>query len=183
MERDLTTQEYVALGMTSLQPQSGYSILSTFDLGAFRLSSSPGSVYPMLKRLERSGLMLGTVETPHETRARKMYSPTPRGEQLLDEWLRLPISVEDVLTGRDLLLMKFLFMERRFKRLEVLDWLANYAEALELHEQLLRVQRDPEMKEWSLHQQLLIEATIMDLHVQRAWVAVARQRLQQHERS
>jgi hypothetical protein len=59
----------------------------------------------------------------------------------------------------------------------VITWLANYAEALELHEQLLRVLRDPEMKEWSLHQQLLIEATIMDLNVQRTWIGVARQRL------
>jgi DNA-binding PadR family transcriptional regulator len=177
MERNLTTQEYVALGLTSMAPQSGYSILSAFDLGAFRLSSSPGSIYPMLKRLERNGLMTGKVETLHETRARKMYSPTPLGEQLLDEWLRLPVSAEDVFTGKDLLLMKFLFMERRLSRAEVITWLANYAEALELHEQLLRVLRDPEMKEWSLHQQLLIEATIMDLNVQRTWIGVARQRL------
>jgi DNA-binding PadR family transcriptional regulator len=182
MERNLTTQEYVALGMTSLEPQSGYSIRSAFSLGAFRLSSSPGSIYPMLKRLERNGLMTGKIETLHETRARKMYSPTPLGEQLLDEWLHLPVSKEEVVTGKDLLLLKFLFMERRLGRPKVIAWLTTYTEALELYEQLLRAQRDPQMKEWSLHQQLLIEATIMDLGVQRAWIGVARQRLQLPER-
>ncbi|MEJ2364796.1 MAG: PAS domain S-box protein, partial [Deltaproteobacteria bacterium] len=41
------------MGLISMEPQSGYSIISTFESGRYRWSGSPGSVYPILKRLEK----------------------------------------------------------------------------------------------------------------------------------
>ncbi|MCI0396295.1 MAG: PadR family transcriptional regulator, partial [Chloroflexi bacterium] len=99
LERELTTQEYVVLGMTSAAPQSGYSIMSAFDSSVYRWSASPGAVYPMLKRLERAGLLASELEMIHETRPRKMYRLTPAGKQLLDEWLKSPVDNNDVGEG------------------------------------------------------------------------------------
>jgi DNA-binding PadR family transcriptional regulator len=53
IDRELTTLEYIVLGLISLQPQSGYDVVSYFESGAYSWSASPGSIYPMLKRLEK----------------------------------------------------------------------------------------------------------------------------------
>ena len=86
LERELTTLEYMVLGMVGVAPQSGYTIMSALDSGIYSYrSASPGSVYPMLKRLERVGILASELEMIHETRPRKMYTLTPLGEELLDE--------------------------------------------------------------------------------------------------
>ena len=55
--KNLTTLEYVVLGMIGVEPQSGYSLITTFESGIFRWSASPGSIYPTLKRLEQAGFV------------------------------------------------------------------------------------------------------------------------------
>ena len=86
-KRDLTALEYIVLGLVSLQPQSGYSITSFFEDGSYSWSASPGSIYPMLKRLEDGGMILGELEMEYETRPRKVYTLTESGGKRLDEWL------------------------------------------------------------------------------------------------
>src|SRR5574341_75998 len=90
MERELSTLEYVVLGLISMEAQSGYTIINYFEDGAYSWSASPGSVYPLLKRLEKGGIIAGELDMTLETRPRKMYVLTPFGEELLDEWLRIP---------------------------------------------------------------------------------------------
>ena len=86
--RELTTLEYTILGLLGMQPQTGYTILSTFESGAYRWSASAGSIYPVLKRLEKQGIVTSKLEVVHEARPRKVYTLLPAGEQLLDDWLR-----------------------------------------------------------------------------------------------
>ncbi len=178
LSRELTTLEYVVLGLISTEPQSGYSIITAFDEEVYRRwSASPGSIYPMLKRLERQGLIAGELEMVHETRPRKMYTLTPQGAELLDAWLLAPASKIDVSEERDIMLLKFLFAEKRLDREEVLAWLDDYERATDDYEYLLRVQRNPESSDWSLHQQLVVEAMIMEINMQRTWIQLARNRL------
>lgn len=177
--RELTTLEYVVLGLISTGPQSGYSIITTFDTEVYRRwSASPGSIYPMLKRLEKRGFVMGELETVYETRPRKMYVLTPEGGLLLDEWLRARPSKFDVTEERDITLLKFLFAENRLAREEVLDWLSALERALHDYEFMFYTQRNPESSDWSPHQQLVVEAMIMEINMQRAWVMTARTRLQ-----
>lgn len=178
-DRDLTTLEYVVLGLISAGPQSGYSIINTFESTIYlRWSASPGSIYPMLKRLEKHNIIAGELEMIHETRPRKMYTLTPQGEALLDAWLKAPLSSHDVSEERDITLLKFLFAEKRLSRQDVLTWLDHYEETLTVYEKMYRIQRDPGLTEWSPHQQLISEAMIMELNMQRTWIHLARSRLQ-----
>jgi DNA-binding PadR family transcriptional regulator len=178
-ERDLTTLELVVLGLLSMEPQSGYSIINTFELIPYRRwSASPGSIYPMLKRLEQRGIIEGEVEMVYETRPRKMYKPTPKGLAELDEWINAPINNPDVLDQKDILLLKFLFAEKRLKREEVIEWLRKYEEAITTLESFtLAWQIDPNQSYWSPHQRLVMEATVLDINMQRTWIQVARNRL------
>jgi PadR family transcriptional regulator PadR len=87
IDRELTTLEYIVLGLISLQPQSGYDVVSYFESGAYSWSASPGSIYPMLKRLEKQRVILGELEIQYETRPRKVYHLQESGAKLLDAWL------------------------------------------------------------------------------------------------
>jgi PadR family transcriptional regulator AphA len=177
-ERDLTILEYVVLGLISTGPQSGYSIITTFDEDVYRRwSASPGTIYPMLKRLEKGGIIAGELEGVHETRPRKVYRLLPAGERLLDAWLAAAPTKFDVSEERDIALLKFLFAETRFPREDVLVWLDEYEQATNDYEYMFRTQRNPESEDWSLHQQLVVEASIMEINMLRTWIQLARSRL------
>jgi DNA-binding PadR family transcriptional regulator len=177
LERELTTLEHIVLGLISEEPQSGYSIIGALELGTHRWSASPGSIYPILKRLEKLGCIAGELEMVYETRPRKMYRLTPLGEQLLDAWLRGPLSWNEVLDERDVALTKFLFMEKRLTREEVLDWLDNYEKLTVSYDAPRRVFHEALMRGSSLHKQLIHEVTLMELNMQRTWIQMARARL------
>ncbi len=176
--KNLTTLEYVVLGMIGVEPQSGYSLITTFESGIFRWSSSPGSIYPTLKRLEQAGIIAGRLEMTNETRPRKMYTLTATGESLLDDWLRAPLTKNEVGEMRDTVLLKFLFAETRLTRSEVLAWLDDYAKGTEEYKTLLSMFRQSAPGDLSAHQELLREEAIMELDMQHAWIERARRRLQ-----
>jgi DNA-binding PadR family transcriptional regulator len=179
LERDLTTLEYFVLGQISQQPQSGYSLITTFEAATYRWSASPGSVYPILKRLEKQGILSSELEMVHETRPRKMYSLTPLGEEMLDEWLKRPLTRQEVTIDRDLVLRKFLLMEQRLSHQEILAWLDNYEQETEAQQIILEIQNDPEITDLgSVHHQLVREAVQMDIEMQRQWIHMTRRRLE-----
>jgi len=78
--RELTTLEYVVLGLISLHPQSGYSIINYFSpRGVYSWNASPGTIYPILKRLEKQGIIDGKLELEPMTRQRKTYTLSKSG--------------------------------------------------------------------------------------------------------
>lgn len=177
--RELTTLEYLVLGQISLHPQSGYSIINLFASDLYRWSASPGAIYPILKRLEEQKLLASELELIHETRPRKIYSLTPLGKSTLDEWLRRSPTKREVSVERDVLLIKFLYIERHLSRQEVLAWLDAYDQEAAGYEILLRIPDDPEMADLrTLHYQLIIEAARMEAKMQREWIQLVRRRFQ-----
>jgi DNA-binding PadR family transcriptional regulator len=177
LERELTTMEHIVLGLVGEEPQSGYSIISTLETGVHRWSASPGSIYPILKRLEKLGCIEGELEIIYETRPRKMYHLTAWGEEILNSWLRAPLPWSEVLDGRDIVLIKFLFMEKHLTREEVLAWLDEYERVTVEYDAPRRTFHEALISGSSLHQQLIHEVTLMELNMQRTWIQMARRRL------
>lgn len=175
--RDLTMLEYIVLGLVSVEPRTGYDIIGALENDAYRRSTSPGSIYPALKRLEKQGLIAGEVESVHETRPRKVYRITGQGETLLDKWLRSPLTMTEALEERDVVLVRFLFSEKRLSREEILGWLEAYEKNLESYDAPRRMFYDIMHNVSSIHQQLIIEAKVMELNTQREWIKLARERL------
>ena len=68
-------------------PQYGYSLLEKLQSHQFPVES--GTLYPLLRRLEKQGLCISEWDT-RQTRARKYYSLSPLGQKTLDllitEW-------------------------------------------------------------------------------------------------
>jgi DNA-binding PadR family transcriptional regulator len=109
-ERPPTSLEYALLGLLHQQPQSGYDLRKVFATTALgNYSSSPGAIYPALKRLERRGLVDGTVDDATLLRPRKVYSPTSTGRKAFRAWLGAEISSDDVARRFDELMLRFAF--------------------------------------------------------------------------
>ena len=175
IRRELTTTEYVILGLLSTAPQTGYTIIHTLEMTDSGWSASSGSIYPALRRLERLGVIQGDLEVMHTTRLRKVYKITDRGESVLDSWLRSVPRVD--LSNHDIPLIKFLFAERRLSRDEVLRWLDDYEHCMDAFEGTHRAWHSAQFGVSSVHQQLLLQATMMQWQMQRDWIQLARQRL------
>lgn len=183
-ERELTTLEYIVLGLVSLQPQSGYSISSFFDSSTYSWSASPGSIYPMLKRLEKQGVICGELEMTYETRPRKMYTITAHGGELLDDWLLEVPKMRPFYQEREIAQLRFQFMERRLPREVILQWVNNYLDAVIYASSVREVYAEPIKKlmaedasTYSLHAELLIEGYIMEMSALRTWLELVKTRL------
>ncbi len=67
------------------EPGYGNSIMAQIrEITAGAMSVSPNTVYPLLRRLEEKGYVKGEWERP-ETRSRRFYEITPRGEEKYQE--------------------------------------------------------------------------------------------------
>lgn len=112
-------------------PRSGYDLKTIFEqtpMGHF--SSSPGSIYPALKRMEEEGWISGTVDNPDSLRPARMMSLTPKGEELLKHLFSQPIDEQDVVFRMDQLMLRFAFMTPLLGRESTCDFLEQLIEAL-----------------------------------------------------
>jgi PadR family transcriptional regulator, regulatory protein AphA len=83
----LTPTARVILGMLKLGAPTGYEIKKAID-GSTRFfwTASFGQIYPELKRLQEEGLVRSKQE-PRGKVKRTFYELTPKGEEVLHEWL------------------------------------------------------------------------------------------------
>lgn len=82
------------------EPQYGYALLSTLEKDGFSVDAN--TLYPLLRRLEKQGLLTSEWNTD-ESRPRKFYRVSPLGEQLRDEmareWADLGACIQSILRG------------------------------------------------------------------------------------
>lgn len=78
--------ELLILSLVESQPRHGYDIarlIETRSEGALRFNAA--SLYPLLSRLEESGLIEGRWVEKSDTRRRRLYRLTARGRKRLAE--------------------------------------------------------------------------------------------------
>lgn len=103
----LTTLDYAILGLLKQEAQSGYQIRQAFESTALgNYSSSPGSIYPALKKLEKQNLIINTTQD-----AKSKFTNTNEGETALRHWLESPIDASDFPRNIPALILKFAFMD------------------------------------------------------------------------
>lgn len=77
----------------------GYDIVKTLN-GTDGLVINDGTIYPILSRLKREGLVATTVEESPDGPARKYYHLTAKGDQLLTQmneyWSHLQLSIDSL---------------------------------------------------------------------------------------
>jgi len=99
----ITPLGYALLGLIRAEKRSGYALRKVFEttlLGNY--SSSPGSIYPALKSLEKAGLIV-TEPIPRGS----LFMITEAGREALDAWLMAPASGEST----DILMLRFALLQ------------------------------------------------------------------------
>jgi DNA-binding PadR family transcriptional regulator len=83
--------EYLILAMVGESVNSGYAMRKEMNrMRGGRWSAESGSVYRVLRRLEKDGLVLEARKVGVPNRERTEYELTPQGEALLHTWLTFP---------------------------------------------------------------------------------------------
>jgi len=149
MKGDVTqsTLSLAILGLIALEPSSGYDlrkIFTTTPMGHF--STSPGAIYPALRRMERQGLIEGSIEKGDTLRPRRIYSITSEGMKVLKERLSQHVTDDDVKWRLDELMLRFSFMGEIVGKEKSIQFLAELVERIGAHilslREHLEAQRD-----------------------------------------
>ena len=68
------------------RPMYGYELAQDLEAAAGPLPMAAGSLYPVLRSLERQGLLTSETQLSEEGRARRYYTPTAEGVAALPLW-------------------------------------------------------------------------------------------------
>jgi DNA-binding PadR family transcriptional regulator len=81
----LTNAELAILSLVTEKPRHGYEIEQVIEERGMREWTEVGfsSIYYLLKKLEKEGLVEGQLEEAERGPARKVYRPTPAGREAL----------------------------------------------------------------------------------------------------
>lgn len=108
LDRKLSTLEFTVLGiLLKKAPCTAYSVLMEFTSSATSAyRSGAGSVYPLMGRLEKAGI----VQTLPDTGRDKLYALTPDGVEALRDWYDLTIE-DDISCCLDVLRSRTYFLK------------------------------------------------------------------------
>ncbi|MDH3255810.1 MAG: PadR family transcriptional regulator [Acidobacteriota bacterium] len=174
-QRPPTRLEYALLGLLHQQPQSGYDLRKVFATTALgNYSSSPGAIYPALKRLETKALVGSEIDDARALRPRKVYRPTPDGSAVFRAWLVQDISTDDVARGFDELMLRFAFHWVLDAPAASYEFLHTLADLLGRYTKELEAQRRMFPPEAPVQSRLALDAGIEQYRAAARWARKSR---------
>jgi len=168
---------FALLGLIKGEPRSGYALRMVFETTAISTySSSPGSIYPALKVLEKDGLV---AQRP-PTGTKRTFHLTAAGEDTLRAWLTAPVEEEDIGKRLDMALLRFAFLEMLQDPQATLRFLDSFETAARAHaaslEQFLAGEAGTKL---SLQSRIAVEHGLKTTFCSAAWAADAQRRLRE----
>lgn len=158
LDRKLSTLEFTVLGIVNkMGPCSGYSVLQEFSgskSGYYR--SGAGSIYPLLKRLIKVGLL--------EPGADKRLSITTEGVSALKEWF----SPEDASCSLDSIRSRLYFLAVLSPG-EQLEWVEGQLQSLQRLSASLEAELD-DYKRYDFFSGLAMQGTVEETQARIRWL-------------
>ncbi len=115
----ITTLGYALLGLIRAESRTGYALRMVFETTPMgNYSSSPGSIYPALKGLEKQGLV--TAEAAGKRKS--VLHITPEGRRIFEAWLTAPVGAEESV---ETALLRFAFLNDHPDRQVTFEFLAS----------------------------------------------------------
>ena len=131
---NISTLSLAVLGLIAQESRTGYDlrkIFSTTPMGHF--SSSPGAIYPALKRMEKNGWIRGSIDNNKELRPRMIYRITAKGLYVLKQHFLQAVTKDDVIWRMDDLMLRFAFMDDIAGRENTLKFLQEFLTEAKSH--------------------------------------------------
>ncbi len=125
---------YALLGLLNRKPASGYDLRKIFSSTSMKsYSDSPGAIYPALGRLEKQGLIRGTIEAGSGMRRRQIFRVTAKGLAELKKWIARPVTRDDMVRGPQEVMLRFAFSEMVAGRDAAIELLRSMEAALQVY--------------------------------------------------
>jgi len=154
----LTNIDYAILGLLHQQSLSGYGIRKIFETTALgNYSSSPGTIYPAIKRLRSFQLVNKKRYSQNSSSQKKLFYITAKGKKELIAWLITPIEMEDILKGTDKLLLRFAFMDDLITLDKKVTFLKSFIDKISEYLKYLIEYHKNEYSNLKLHGRLALE--------------------------
>lgn len=179
-KNQLSTLSLAILGLIGQKPLSGYDVrkvFSTTPMGHF--SSSPGAIYPALKRIEKNGWIKGEVKNRKTLRPKLVFKLTDTGRKVLAEHLTRPVTKDDVMWHMDDLMLRFAFLGHVVGRKQTVKFLKEFAAEVEAHLSSLRQYMDEVRETMSPYGRLAMDNGLDSYRVNARWARRAIKQLQQ----
>ena len=172
-----TTLGYAILGLLHQEQRSGYAVRKVFENSPIgHYSSSPGAIYPALRRLQQAGLILQVAP-----QGKKVFSTTPDGAAMLTVWLDKPIEQEDVVKHLPELLLRFAFMDNLVAKSRKVLFLKRFKEEIDIYIDRLAQFRESERHSMPLHGRLALDNGIESYKAHSSWAVHALKALEGDE--
>ena len=150
-----TLLDYAILGLIQGQPLSGYSIGKMFEKTALgNYSSSPGTIYPALNRLQKFELVKKQTQSEN---GKTCFEITKTGILILQNWFLKPVEKTDVVKRTDELLLRFGFMEALVNKKQRINFLASFQNLLNNYIKELQAYYNKESNKMPLHGRLAFQ--------------------------
>ncbi|WP_370338000.1 PadR family transcriptional regulator [Parvularcula marina] len=166
----LTSLSYALIGLALAAPRTGYALRKVFEdtpLGAF--SSSPGSIYPALRKLTASGHLDARTDGNSA-----IYHVTAKGRRVLRDWALAPVTLHEISREADIALLRFAFQEMLGDAAGTRAFLLSFREAVTAHIAGLEAYMESDdVIHMSVHGRLAMENGIMSYRCNLAWAEKA----------
>ena len=172
----ITTLDYAIMGLLQQGAKTGYAIRQVFEqtaLGSY--SSSPGTIYPALKKLEKTGHVHKKALKEGE---KEQFVLQNKGLEALSDWLKSDISEEVVDKRMNEVLLKFAFMEDLLSKEERLYFLQELSRYLQESLQKLKLFDQMQGPSLTLHGRLALENGIEGQKAHLRWAKYAHQAIE-----
>jgi len=165
-----TTLSYALLGLVHEEPRTGYDIRKIFQTTPMcHYSSSPGAIYPALKRLEKQGLITGEVNQTHALRPKRVFGLTAAGTESLLGWLALEISADDAIWRLDELMLRFAFHSFLGSDRATREFLRALARETDAYSKVLENEMANLPESTPIHGRLALESGVESYRVHSQW--------------
>ena len=170
MKPNPTTLDYALLGLLNAQSMSGYDVRKLFESTPMtRFSSSPGSIYPVLKRLERWDWVTGSIDRRTPLRPRKILRITAAGRKHLKQWLTQPISEDDIVHRLEDVILRFSYMDGLINRADQIAFLEQLAQTTGSYVAKLQAYHRQLRESMPMHGALSLELGTAGYRTQQRW--------------
>ncbi len=164
----VTNLGYALLGLIRAEARTGYALRMVFEttpMGSY--SSSPGSIYPALKGLEKQGLIAAQATGKRKS----VLSITPEGRRIFDDWLTAPMGPEESV---ETALLRFAFLNDHPDKQLTLAFLVTFISVMTGRVSGLRNWlAGEEAQGMSLQAQLAVEHGLRSLAASAQWASEA----------
>jgi len=165
--KEPTVLDFAILGLLKKESLSGYQIRKVFEETAMgNYSSSPGSIYPALKRMQQLRY-IGQIL--NDSSGKMQFAITPKGLEVLKDWILKPLALVDVQKRLDELLLRFAFMDDLVDKAQVLLFLDSLIELIQTHLTVLKEYVQQTEHQNPYYAQLAVDHGIQTLKATLSW--------------